>query len=245
MAKTRKRAKPQAPADLNKENTAPASPETEEVGIPSALRVRRRYTLTPEALAQRRAASHSPAKSAASAGNRNAWRHGSYAASFINKMRPCLSTCPHYPCELVEEGETAPGEDCLDKAEVLRFYRAVHDAIAEKKYDAFNELAALQIGNAIKVIDMLMEDLLRDGTVVKREKHDAKDNLVIEYVTHPSLLALPKLLADLGLSAAEFLITPRSLKKANAEEELPKTLADMMSRAGRVFKKPSGEGDDE
>jgi hypothetical protein len=174
-------------------------------------------------------------------GNRNNWRHGMYAENFIGKMRPCLSTCPDYPCSLVDEGKTEPGKDCLDKVEVIQFYRAVHRAIQDKEYDEFNDLAALQIGNTIKVIDMLVEDLFRDGTVVKREKYDAKGHLVIEYVTHPSLLALPKLIADLGLTPAEFMITPRSIDKGNTERDATKSLAEIMSRVGKVFKKTSAE----
>ncbi len=237
---------PEPPTAPPEQSAGPASPPhssdpTESVGIPARLRVTRRYNLSPEALEQRRAAARSPAKATAMLGNRNNWRHGMYAENFIGKMRPCLSTCPDYPCSLVDERKTEAGKDCLDKVEVIQFYRAVHNAIVDKQYDEFNDLAALQIGNTIKVIDMLIEDLLRDGTVVKREKYDAKGRLVIEYVTHPSLLALPKLIADLGLTPAEFMITPRSIDKGNTERETAKSLAEIMSRAGKAFKKKPAE----
>ena len=216
----------------------------EEIGIPASLRVKRRYNMSPEALAQRKAAGNSPSKSESMKGNRNGWKHGRYADGFINKIKPCKSTCPQYPCSLVSEGEVEPGDDCLDKVEVIKFFRAVHDAVKDKNYDDFNELAALQIANTIKVIDMLIEDIIRDGTVLKREKHDAKDNLIVEYVTHPSLLALPKLVADLGLNPAEFMITPRAIARDKNERDVGKTLAEMMSRAGRGLKKKDHEEDD-
>jgi hypothetical protein len=222
----------------------PPSGELDEPGIPVELRVRRRYTMSPEALAQRKAAGNSPAKSDSMKGNRNGWKHGRYADDFINKIKPCKSTCPQYPCSLVSEGEVEPGDDCLDKVEVIKFFRAVHNAVKDKNYDDFNELAALQIANTIKVIDMLIEDIIRDGTVLKREKHDAKDNLIVEYVTHPSLLALPKLIADLGLNPTEFMITPRAIARDKNERDVGKTLAEMMSRAGRGLKKKDHEEDD-
>ena len=221
------------------------SPEIGGVGIPETLRVRRRYTMSPAAMKQRRKAAKSPAKSDGMTGNRNNWQHGYYAKQFINKLKPCKSTCPQYPCSLVEEGQVEPGEDCLDKADVISFYRAIHNAIDKKEYDQFNDLAALQIANAIKIVDMLIEDIIRDGSVVKRERRDAKGNLVIEYVTHPSLLALPKLIADLGLNPAEFLITPRAKARADSDEETNKTLAEMMSRAGKAFKKKKESDEDE
>jgi len=212
-------------------------PEEQEPGIPVRLRVKRRYTMSEAALAQRRAATHSAAKCAAMAGNRNGWKHGHFADNFINKLKPCKSTCPQYPCRLVEGGEVEPGDDCLDKVEVIGFFRAVHNAVKNKDYDDFNELASLQIANTIKVVDMLIEDIFRDGTVLQREKTDKDGNhIATEYVTHPSLLALPKLIADLGLNPAEFLITPRSKKRSDVEEEGNKTLAELMSRAAGAFK---------
>jgi hypothetical protein len=94
------------------------------------------------------------------------------------------------------------------------------------------------MANALKVIDMLFEDLMRDGTVVKR-LHKDKDGTITreEYVTHPSLLALPKLLADLGMNPAEFLITPRSLKRADMEKEGAETLGDMLTSAAQALAK--------
>lgn len=228
--------------DLAAGDPPPQRPD--EIGIPANLRVRRRYTMSPEALAQRKAAGNSPSKSDSMKGNRNGWKHGRYADGFISKIKPCKSTCPHYPCSLVSEGEVEPGDDCLDKVEVIKFFRAVHTAVKDKNYDDFNELAALQIANTIKVIDMLIEDIIRDGTVLKREKHDAKDNIIVEYVTHPSLLALPKLVADLGLNPAEFMITPRAIARDKNERDVGKTLAEMMSRAGRGLKKKDHEEDD-
>jgi hypothetical protein len=214
----------------------PPDPEN-EVGIPERLRVKRRYTMSPEALAQRQAAGNSPAKAEGMKGNRNGWRHGGYVTNFINKLKPCKSTCLQYPCSLVEEEGIEPGDDCLDKVEVVQFFRAVHDAVKDKKYDDFNELASLQIANTFKIVDMLIEDIIRDGSVVKREKLSAQGDHMTEYVTHPSLLALPKLIADLGLNPAEFLITPRAISRADDEKEAGKTIGDAMTAAAKALAK--------
>ena len=223
------------------EDKEPASADPHEPGVPRSVRVPRRYTMTPEALSQRQTAALSPNKPASMEGNRNAWKHGEHVKNFINKLKPCKSTCPHYPCALVNEGETSPGEDCLDKADVISFYRAVHNAISNKNLDDFNTLAALQIGNTMKVVDMLIEDILRDGTVLKREKRDGKDNLITEYVTHPSLLALPKLIADLGLNPGEFNITPRSITKVQDGDKDRDTITDGFTRVAKAMKNISGK----
>ena len=110
-----------------------------------------------------------------------------------------------------------------------------------KDLEDFNGLAALQISNDMKVVDMLIEDIIRDGTVVRREKHDAKDNLVIEYVTHPSLLVLPKLIADLGLNPAEFMITPRAIARDEEKDKDRETVVDGITCIAKAMDKIKSE----
>lgn len=212
----------------------------DEVGVPERLRVRRQYTLTPEALRQRQEAAKQPKPGLI--GNRNGWKHGKFAQGFIqNKIRPCLSTCPQYPCDLVEDGTTHPGGDCLDKAEVIQSFRAILDAVQKKEFGDFQELAALTIAQSIQTVHMLLEDIQRDGTMVKSEKID-KDGRVIghDIKLHPSLLALPKLIADLGLTPQEFMITPRQIAKQGAEDDGIKSIADLMSKVGASMKQKQG-----
>jgi hypothetical protein len=216
--------------DDNKDKT----PEC-EVGIRQSLRVRR-YTLSDSAREQRKKAATNSRSS-----NNNGFKHGRYARNFLHKIKPCLSSCAHYPCDLVEEGSTHPGEECLEKAEILSFYKAVREAIVDKKMDAINDLAALQIANSMKVLDMLQEDIMRDGSVVKREKLDKNGNMLVEYVPHPSLLVLPKLVSDLGINLGEYLATPRSKEKQKSDEEGAKSISDLMAQATKAFASASAK----
>jgi len=212
---------------------------TEDVGIPRGLRVKRKYTMSEAALRQRREAARQPKPGMK--GIRNNYKHGLYAKNFANKIKPCKSTCQHYPCELVSDGHTRPGGDCLDKVELLQAFRAIHDAVRKKELAGFQEIAALQVSNNLRIIEMLQEDILRDGTIVRRET-PTREGLKVEYVPHPSLQVLPKLIADLGITPAELLITPRAMKKADADEEGAKTLAEMMAGIGRNLQR--GENQD-
>ena len=213
--------------------------DPDAVGVPERLRFKRSYTLTEAALEQRRKASNKSTgprteegKNASS--RRNAWKHGQFAQGYIlNRVKPCKSTCPQYPCELVENNSTRPGGECLDKAAVIQFFSAICEAVKDKQYDGFNELAALTIANQINVLHTLMEDIQRDGTMLKKEKHDKEGKyLGYEVVPHPSLLSLIKLSDSLGLTANELMITPKALTKQADEEEGIKTIADLMSRIG-------------
>ncbi|GAB4567301.1 MAG: hypothetical protein Tsb0017_27790 [Geothermobacteraceae bacterium] len=214
---------------------------TEEIGIPSQLRVKRKYTMSESALRQRREAAKQPKPGLK--GVRNNYKHGLYAKNFANKIKPCKSTCQHYPCELVSEGHTKPGGDCLDKVELLQTFRAIHEAIRNKQLEGFQEIASLQIASNLRIIEMLQEDILRDGTIVRRET-PTREGLKVDYVPHPSLQVLPKLIADLGITPAEMLITPRAAKKADADEEGAKTLAEMMAGIGRNLQRGSDQEQD-
>lgn len=212
--------------------------ETDVIGIPDHLRIRRHYTMTPAAREVRRKGGRARAAKFPAPN----WKHGKYAQSFIVKaIRPCKSTCRDYPCTLINEGSTKPGEPCLDKSAVIQMYSALNDAIKHKKYDEFNEIASLTIAQSLHTLHMLLEDVIRDGPTLKREKHNQLGEVIgYDYVTHPALLALPKMIADLGMTPQEFMATPRAIAKQSTEEEGAETLAQFLSNLGTKMQKKSG-----
>lgn len=204
---------------------------TEEIGIPEKNRVKRHYTMSARAVEQRRKAAQQPKPGMT--GKRNNWKTGQYASTFLTRIKPCKSTCDKYPCNIVEEGATQPGGDCLDAEELLQIIHAVHDAIQDPtKGDSFKEIAAVNVANSIRILEMLQEDIMRDGTLVKTEKPTQFGN-VIEYKLHPALLALPKLIADLNMTPDQFMITPKAQARKGTEDEANKTLADFLGGVGR------------
>lgn len=206
-----------------------------EIGIPEHLRVKRNYTMTVAAREQRSKAG----KARADKGIKPNWKHGKYARSFIEgAIRPCKSSCHQYPCALIADGSVKPGSMCLDKAAVIQTYTAIINAVKNKKMDDYNDIASLTIAQSIQTLNMLLEDIIRDGTTIKRERTDAQGNVIgVDYVHHPALNALPKMIADLGMTPQEMMITPRALTKQITEDDGVKTIADIMSRVGEVMRK--------
>ncbi len=205
----------------------------EDIGIPKELRVKRKYTLSDKALQQRRDASQQPKPGMQ--GRRNAWKHGRHAASFVSRLKPCKTTCRKYPCNLVAEGTTRAGDDCLELGEMLNIIRAVHQAIKSPKEgaEAFNEISAVIIGNNLNILEMMQEDIMRDGTMVKSLKYDKKGNLIQEeYKPHPSLTVLPKMISDLGMSPDNFMITPKAKDRSSNEKEAVRAITDVLGTAG-------------
>ena len=243
-------AKPASPASATGGAGVSSEAEEEEIGIPQRLRVKRHYPITDKVLEQRRAAAR--ASRPGSEGNKRNWKGGLFAKDFIEgRIKPCQSTCPIFDdCELVSEGTTKPGGICLDKAAVIQTYGAIMDAIKHKEYDDFNEVSGLMIAEILHTCRTLMEEIMRDGGVVLREKYDKNGVLhSVEYVSHPNLMALPKLVADLGLSPREMNITPKAVKDGKNSEEQGKTLAGIMSDLNRRARgdrdKKAEGGDDE
>ncbi len=200
------------------------------VGIPENMRVRRRYTMSEAALEQRRKAALQPQPN--NAGNRNGWRHGRYASNFLARIKPCLSTCPNYPCSLVEDGRTAPGKDCLDAEEMLNIVRAVHSALKDpESQEGLQEISASVIGNNIRILEMLQEDIFRDGTILKSVKTTDKGSHT-EYKLHPAFNALPKMIQDMGFSLDSFALTPKVKKQLGTDEEAARSITDMFKAVG-------------
>ena len=223
------------------------SEDQEEYGIPEELRIKRRpYTLSEAALAQRRAASSSPAHAESMKGNRNAWKTGEHAQGFIRQIfRPCKSTCPQYPCNLIEDGDTRPGSECLDKAEVVRNIAAVQRAIKNGDLDDFKDIVAVRLGSILDILAKLQEDIHRDGTMIKSQKW-GKDGKLLGYEIkpHPSFLAIGDLYKVLNVSPSDMMITPKEIKKNNADEKTSETLATLMSKVARnVSKNENPESD--
>lgn len=220
----------------------------DEAGVPERLRVKRKYTKGPNYMSDAaREVRRKGGKARAAKGIIPNWKHGKYSKNFVSRfIRPCYTTCSHYPCEIVEEGSTTPGEACLDKVSVMQTYTAIIKAIKNKEYDDYNELAALNISQAIEVLKMSLEDIIRDGTMVKSEKLDREGRVIgFEIKPHPSMLALPKLIAELGVTPQEAMITPRQLAKQGSEEDGLKTIADLMSQVGKAARKEKEEQEEQ
>ncbi|GJQ44271.1 MAG: hypothetical protein EDM77_03720 [Candidatus Jettenia sp. AMX1] len=220
----------------------------EEVGIPERLRVKRRYTKSENYMSDAaREARSKGGKARAEKFPAPNWKHGKYAKSFVTgAIKPCKSTCPQYPCDIIEEGKTTPGDACLDKAAVIETYKAIIDAVKHKKLDDFQEIASLTIAQSIQTLQMLLEDVIRDGPTIQSEVFD-KHGTVIghEMKHHPALNVLPKLIADLGMSPQEFMITPKAIAKQGTEEKGIETLGDLLSKIGSNMQKKEAKKDEE
>lgn len=220
-----------------KEDKRVAGGDGEEIGVPERLRVKRHYTMSPAAVNQRRDRRSKGGKASAKKHPNKNWKHGKYAASSVNAIKRCISTCEKYPCELIEANKVKPGDACLDMVFVLQTFEAINKAVKNKDYEDFNEIASLNISQSMEILRMCQEDIIRDGTIVKSEKIDKDGNVIgFEIKPHPSMLVLPKLIAELGMTPQEIMITERQRAKQGSEEEGMKTIADLIGSVGKLKK---------
>ena len=217
------------------------SENEEQYGVPESMRVKRKYTMSDEAMEARRQNAQKSTGPKTAEGkavcSKNSWKHGGYAQSFIlGKLgKPCHTTCDRYPCSLVDDGEVRPGQTCLDKAHVAESFEAIIKAIESKGKDCgdFNSLAALEMAGALQILRDAKAAILEDGIILKSAKIDKDGNVIgHEYVQHPAWGLYCKMLTDLGLTFQDFAMTPKEIAKAEkgATEEEMETAATLMSR---------------
>lgn len=223
-------------------NNTPEDIDPDNDPVLERLRVKKRpYTLTPAALEQRRQAaklSTGPITEAGKAASKqNAWKHGLHARTrILNLGKPCRSTCQQYPCSLVDDGATQPGGQCLDKEYMLACVEAVSRAVTSGDLSDLKDVAALQMGQSIQVIDELQASILEYGVYMKDEKLD-KDGKVIGYALkpNPSLLPLSNLLKAVGLTLPDFMITPAALERKKSDDAAAATISDIFKSAANAL----------
>jgi hypothetical protein len=201
------------------------------------LRVKRSYTLSPLALVQRQNAAEkstgpvTPEGKAAS--SMNAWKHGQHSRKRILSLgKPCKSTCPQYPCSLVNDGDTQPGQQCLDKQYMLQTIEALSQALTNGNLTDLKQVITLQLGGTLQVIEELQASIIEYGVYMKSEKL-GKDGKIIghEIKPNPSLLPLSNLLKAAGVTLPDFMITPAAVERKKSDEDNTNTLANIFSAA--------------
>ena len=210
---------------------------------------KRSYTMSEKALEQRRAASAlstgPKTDDGKAASSRNAWKHGEYSA--INNVwqtigvgitgKPCQSTCPQYPCTLVTEGVTQPGDDCKDKTVFVSAFNGIMDVLTTGDVVHVHGMMAQQAAGVVEVLQLMRDQISSEGVLVKQPIVDKSGKIVgYKYLPNPILGLWQKLLNDFGISLPEMMATPRQVAKLTEDDEkenaLAKLFANALSRAG-------------
>ncbi len=214
-----------------------------ETGIPERNRVNRNYTLSPAALEARRRNAQKSTGPTSEEGkkraSRNAHKHGGYAQTRILGLgKPCLSTCPTHPCELVEDGRCAPGSDCLNKEHLIEACLAIERALINQETEDLNSLVVFEMAETLQLIRDLRTAVLEDGVIIKEDKFD-KDGRSIGFAIkeHPALSALPKLVKAFGLTLPDFNLTPAAIAKVKTNEETVKTLSTVFASVNAAYQR--------
>ncbi|RRN78559.1 hypothetical protein EIM50_13800 [Pseudoxanthomonas sp. SGD-10] len=214
-------------------------------------------------LAQRRAASRKGAAAATgprtpegkARSSRNGWKHGltsavhrqhfdqGMAALMGSLARPCLSTCPKYPCYAVEEGMTRPGGSCMDKERYVHAFTAIIDAVENHAMDGVNALMASEIASTLQMLHDMKARVTDLGPVIGIQAIDSDGNaiygkdgqpVIAKWVPNPGWPIVLKTLEVLGINLPELLATPQSKARAQVEDEKVDAVQQLM---GGIFQR--------
>lgn len=187
--------------------------------------------------------------------SRNNWKHGLNSAihrghfdngmqSLVGAMgKPCLSTCPKYPCGLVEDGMTSPGGTCLDKQVYVQAFGAIIDALENKDLAGVGSMMAAEIASALQMLHDLRSTIATQGLVIGIPMIDGDSNVVTradgsevigKYVANPGYPMMLKTLEVLGISLPELLVTQQSQARAKVEGDKVDAMQTML---GGIFQR--------
>ena len=170
----------------------------------------------------------------------------------MNLIRPCYSTCPEYPCSLVEDGSTKAGSHCIEKHRFTASLDAIHDAVSGAGNKDFDNLMTVELASNLEVIDTLRDHIMNSPLVlsIKTTKVTDKSDNVIEteqreLKANPALAPYQKLLSDMGINFKESMITRREIARndidTKAVETMPEKVARLAKAAARSMKPSSKE----
>lgn len=175
--------------------------------------------------------------------SRNATVHGLYTQRFMNIIKPCFSTCPQYPCPLVDSGATTPGSFCMEKYSFIESMEALEAAIVDGKLDKFKDLMVVELASNLELIRALRDHVMQSPIVksIKRSTTTMKDTEVteieqIEYKPNPAGIMLAQLMRDFGMNLKEANITPRQVAQTNSDDEAARALAAIAGNSLKMLK---------
>jgi hypothetical protein len=205
---------------------------------------RHRRKLSPAELAQRRAAAKKSTGPRTLEGkarsSRNGFKHGltskMHLASFDNGLqsllgavaRPCLSTCPKYPCSLVDDGTTRPGGSCLDKQVYVQAFAAIVDAVERGATEGIHGVMAGEMAASLQLIHDLRTLMASQGLVIPVPMINDEGSVITradgtevigKMIANPAWEMLFKAIERLGINLPELLVTPKSQAQAKVDGE--------------------------
>lgn len=216
---------------------------------------RKRKTMTDAAIKQRQeAASESTGpvtEDGKAISSRNSWKTGehSYVAKAnlwnelgIGFLRPCKSTCPKYPCSLVDDEITKPGGDCGDKQVYVEAFSSIMETLHSGDVKNMHGVMASQVASAVNLIQQLHDHInsvgvlmgtpltTKEGTVIR----DDEGKPFMIYKRNPLLNDIPKMMRELGINLPELMATPKAVAQQSTNEDAANAITDLFGRMGRA-----------
>lgn len=157
--------------------------------------------------------------------------------------KPCKSTCPKYPCSLVDDGVTSPGGSCLDKTVYVQAFAAVIDAVQNRSMEGVGGVMAAEIASTLQMLHDLREQCADMGPILGIPAVTSEGNVITradgsevmsKWIVNPAWPVVLKTLEVLGISLPEALATPQAQARAKVEGEAADALQQAM---GGIFQR--------
>lgn len=209
---------------------------------------KRKYTMSPAALQARQEnaqlSTGPKTEEGKAASSRNNWKHGEYSMLAKSKEwealapmwkatgRPCLSTCEKYPCSLVDDGLTQPGQDCMDRQVFVQAFDAIMSSLQSGDASHGHGMMANLAASSVDILLAMREEVSTKGVVIMVPMFDKTGKKTGEKpVLNPAIPQYTKLLSELGINLPELMMTPRATSKLGEVEDTENAFATMLGNA--------------
>jgi len=221
---------------------------------------KQKRTMTPAAIEQRQNAAQlstgPKTEDGKAASSRNNWKHGAHSMVAKSQLwkthglnllaKPCKSTCDKFPCSLVEDGATEPGQDCLDKQVFVQAFDALLGTLQTGDTEYVHGMMASEIANTIELLATMRKSISDNGVVVIkpyitkdgtpiRDPSDA-NKLLGDLIPNPLLTHVQKYMDTLGINLPELMATPRAVSNLKKDDDDKNEIKDLFTSIGGALK---------
>lgn len=152
----------------------------------------------------------------------------------LNMIKPCFTNCPMYEtCTKIQNRPPNPGDVCLDQAYSVRLFLTIFESLLKgSPTDNMKQYLAFVLASQMNILAEMAANIDELGVMVEEEVTDVISGTVTKRMAlNPAVIPFTKIAEKLSITPESMLLTPKSIADNKHEEDLQKTLGEIIGLA--------------
>ncbi len=152
----------------------------------------------------------------------------------LNMVKPCFKSCPMYAtCTNIQNRPPEPGDICLDQAYTVRLFLTIFESLMNGSPTTdMKQYLAFVLASQMNILAEMAANIDELGVMVKEKVTDVSSGNVVERMAlNPAVIPFTKIAEKLAITPESMLLTPKSIADNKHEEDLQKTLGEIIGIA--------------